>query len=201
MPGSLYPERMRNPAADEDTVDVVVGRIGKPHGLRGEVTVEVRTDEPERRFAAGSPLTVEAPGGSVFAHSSLTVERTRWHQGGLLAMFAELADRTAAEAARGVLLHAGIPAGESPEDPEEYYDHQLVGLTAYDVSGTRLGEVTAVRHGAAQDLLNVRTEDGRDALVPFVAALVPEVDVGAGRVVIADRPGLVTPMADEGDRA
>ncbi len=172
---------------------MVVGRVGKPHGLRGEVTVEVRTDEPERRYADGAVLRVEAPPGSAFPHPALTVGSTRWHQSALLATFSELSDRTAAESARGVLLHAEIPADATPEDPDEFYDHQLVGLRADDVTGERLGEITAVVHGAAQDLLSVRTDDGRDALVPFVAALVPEVDLTARRVVIADRPGLVRP--------
>jgi len=95
-----------------------------------------------------------------------------------------------------LLLHADVPADESPEDPDEFYDHQLVGLAAEDLEGRALGEVTAVLHGA-QDLLQVRATDGRDALVPFVAALVPEVDVTAGRVVIADRPGLVTPFPED----
>lgn len=177
-------------------MEVVVGRLGKPHGLRGEVTVDVRTDEPDRRFAVGAVVRAEPPAGSHFPHRALTVAATRWHQGVLLASFVEVSDRTAAEAARGVVLHAERHADETPEDPEEFYDHQLVGLSAYDVSGTLLGELTAVVHGAAQDLLTVRTPDGRDALVPFVTALVPEVDIAGGRVVIADRPGLVSPAAE-----
>ncbi|MDQ4054689.1 MAG: ribosome maturation factor RimM [Actinomycetota bacterium] len=178
-------------------VEVVVGRIGKPHGLRGEVTVDVRTDEPERRFASGAALRAQAPRGSAFGMSSLTVARTRWHSSRLLVTFEELSGRDAAEAARGVVLHATIPADATPDDPDEYYDHQLVGLTAYDVDGRELGELTAVVHGGAQDLLIIRTPDGRDALVPFVKALVPEVDVVDGRVVVADRPGLVTPLPED----
>lgn len=198
LSGRLYPEPVETTGAPGGpaTIDVVVGRIGKPHGLRGEVTVDVRTDEPERRYAVGAVLRAEPPAGSRFPHGSLTVGRIRWHQEVLLVTFAELADRTAAEGARGVVLHAVIGADEVPEDPEEFYDHQLVGLAAYDVSGTPLGEVVAVVHGAAQDLLTVRTSDGRDALVPFVAALVPEVDLAGGRVVIADRPGLIAPAPD-----
>jgi 16S rRNA processing protein RimM len=88
-----------------------------------------------------------------------------------------------------------------PEDPDEYYDHQLVGLAAYDLDGTLLGELTAVQHGSAQDLLTIRTPDGRSTLVPFVTALVPEVDVPGGRVVIADRPGLVSPFPDVAEGA
>lgn len=171
-------------------VEVLVGRVGKPHGVRGEVTVDVRTDEPELRFAPGAVL--RTPSGT------LTVDSTRWHQGTLLVRFAELDDRNAAEAARGVVLSLEVAADEVPEDPDEYYDHQLVGLAARDLDGTHLGEVSAVVHGA-QDLLRIRTPDGRDALVPFVAALVPEVDLAAGHVVVADRPGLVTPFPDEDD--
>jgi 16S rRNA processing protein RimM len=179
-----------------DTIDVVIGRIGKPHGLRGEVTVEVRTDEPDRRFVVGGAVRAERPSGAHAPWTELTVAATRWHQSVLLVRFEELPDRTTAEAARGLVLHADVPSDESPEDPEEFYDHQLVGLAAEDLDGRPLGEVTAVLHGA-QDLLQVRALDGRDALVPFVAALVPEVDVPAGRVVIADRPGLVTAFPED----
>ncbi len=178
-----------------DRLEVVVGRIGKPHGIRGEVTIEVRTDEPERRFVPGERLLAQPPRGRELPHSALTVERIRWHQGRLLVTFAELGDRSAAETARGVLLRVEVPADERPEDPEEFYDHQLVGLTAYDVDGTHLGELAGVLHGA-QDLLRIRTADG-EALVPFVAALVPEVDLERGRVVIADRPGLVRPLPED----
>lgn len=182
----------------ESSIEVVVGRIGKPHGIRGEVTVDVRTDEPERRYVDGAVLQVEAPRGSAFSARTVTVTRTRWHQGVLLASFAELTDRNAAEAARGVVLRAFVAADEVPEDPEEFYDHQLIGLAAHDVDGTHLGEVVGLVHGA-QDLLRVRTPEGREGLVPFVAALVPEVDLAGGRVVIADRPGLVTPFPEDGD--
>jgi 16S rRNA processing protein RimM len=127
----------------------------------------------------------------------LTVTQARWHGSTLLVDFAELADRDAAEAARGVLLHATIGADETPEDPDEFYDHQLIGLAAYDLGGRPLGEVSGLVHGGAQDLLTIRTPDGRDTLVPFVKALVPEVDLAAGRVVVADRPGLVTPLPED----
>ncbi|MDO9458014.1 ribosome maturation factor RimM [Nocardioides sp.] len=178
-----------------EEIEVVVGRVGKPHGIRGEVTVDVRSDEPDRRFADGAALRVEAPRGSAFSHRTLTVERSRWHQTTLLVAFAEIADRNEAETARGVVLHAMVSADEVPDDPDEYYDHQLVGLAVHDVDGTLIGEVTGLVHGA-QDLLAVRSVDGRDTLVPFVSALVPEVDLPGGRVVVADRPGLVTALPD-----
>ena len=180
-----------------ESIDVVVGRIGKPHGLRGEVTLDLKSDEPERRFAAGASLAVQKPAGSAFPHRTLTVARSRWHQTTLLVTFEELADRNQAEAARGVLLSTTVDATETPDDPDEYYDHQLVGLVAVDLEGRELGTVTAVAHGGAQDLLTVRTPGGHDGLVPFVKALVPEVDVAGGRIVVADRPGLVTPLEDD----
>jgi 16S rRNA processing protein RimM len=91
------------------------------------------------------------------------------------------------------MLVAHVAADATPEDPEEFYDHQLVGLVVVDLSGEVIGEVTGVVHGA-QDLLQVRANDGRPTLVPFVAALVPEVDLASRRVVVADRPGLVAPF-------
>ena len=183
------------------TTEVVVGRIGRPHGVKGEVSVEVRTDEPGRRFADGSVLGTRTPQGAVPSGPdrpvSLSVERTRWHQDRLLVTFAELADRTAAEAVRGLTLVTEIDLSEAPEDPEEFYDHQLVGLAAVTTDGAPVGEVTDVIHGAGQDLLALRTTDGRDVLVPFVTALVPVVDVPRGRLEVADRPGLLTPLPDD----
>jgi 16S rRNA processing protein RimM len=188
--------RLTRVARDDDSVEVVVGRIGKPHGLRGEVTVEVRTDEPERRFVAGSRLAAEVPRGSASGLTSLEIVSLRWHQTTLLVRFAEIADRTAAEGARGTLLLAHLEPEETPEDPDEFYDHQLVGLRVEDLDGAVIGEVTGLVHGA-QDLLEIRATDGRETLVPFVSALVPEVDVRAGRLVVADRPGLVARFEED----
>jgi len=179
-----------------ESIEVLVGRVGKPHGIKGFVTVEVRTDEPERRFAAGSVLRAERPRGAAYPLRELTVEGSQRHGQTLLVAFEEIVDRNQAEEARGVMLYATVPADETPDDPDEFYDHQLVGLVAHDLDGRELGTVTAVQHGA-QDLLTIRTPDRRDALVPFVKALVPEVDLAAGRLVVADRPGLVTPFPDE----
>jgi 16S rRNA processing protein RimM len=178
------------------TTDVVVGRIGRPHGVHGEVSVEPRTDEPRRRFTDGAVLRTQSPGnGSALGSrpAALTVEGSRWHQDRLLVRFADVSDRSAAEALRGLLLVADVDAEESPEDPEEFYDHQLVGLSVTTTDGVAVGSVTAVLHSGAQDLLVVETERG-EALVPFVGALVPVVDVGAGLVQVADRPGLLTPL-------
>ncbi|NYG58152.1 16S rRNA processing protein RimM [Nocardioides daedukensis] len=179
-----------------EKIELVVGRIGKPHGIRGEVTVDVRTDEPERRFAVGQTLRAQPPKGSASTLRSVTVTSHRWHQGVLLLGLEEINDRNAAETVRGIVLHADIQADETPDDPDEFYDHQLIGLKVENLEGQPLGTVSRVIHGGAQDLLEVRTPAGHDGLVPFVKQLVPEVDVAAGRVVVADRPGLVTPLED-----
>jgi 16S rRNA processing protein RimM len=110
--------------------------------------------------------------------------------------FAELADRTAAEGVRGLTLVTEVDAAEVPEDPEEYYDHQLVGLAAVTTDGAPVGEVVDVVHGAGQDLLVLRATDGREVLVPFVTALVPVVDVPGGRLEVEDRPGLLSALPD-----
>jgi 16S rRNA processing protein RimM len=185
---------------DTATTEVVVGRIGRAHGVRGEVAVELRTDEPDRRFALGASLRTRTPQGDPppgpDRPGTLTVASTRWHQSRLLVGFAELADRTAAEQVRGLVLVTDVDTAEAPEDPEEFYDHQLVGLAVVTTDGDPVGEVAEVLHSSAQDLLVIRTPDGRDQLVPFVTALVPVVDVAAGRLEVADRPGLLTPLDD-----
>jgi 16S rRNA processing protein RimM len=173
---------------------LVVGRIGRPHGLKGEVSVEPRTDEPGRRFAAGARLGTERNRPGTEAGRTLTVRSHRWHSGRLLVTFDEIADRDAAEEARGTLLVVPIDPGETPDDPEEFYDHQLVGLAVEDAAGAPLGTVTAVEHTGGQDLLHIEV-DGEDLLFPFVAALVPVVDVPGGRIVVDDRPGLLRPEA------
>jgi 16S rRNA processing protein RimM len=184
----------REPGDDE----VAVGRVGKPHGIRGEVSVELRTDEPDRRFAVGSTLLVRRPGaGPAPAYDVLTVAATRWHQDRLLVRFEELPDRTAAEGARGLVLATRVAPDERPDDPEEFYDHQLVGLAVVTTDGREVGTVAEVLHSGAQDLLVVARHGREDAMVPFVSALVPEVDLAAGRLVVADRPGLLEPLDEE----
>src|SRR3954471_8766880 len=161
---------------------VVVGRIGPAHGLRGDVFVEPRTDEPERRFAPGVVLQT--------ATGRLSVAGSRTHSGRLVVRFAEITDRGAAEAARGTELTVAVDGNERPEDPEEFYDHQLVGLRVETTGGEVVGELDRIEHNAAQDLLVIRTPE-REVLFPFVTALVPEVDLTRGRIVLEDRPGLL----------
>jgi 16S rRNA processing protein RimM len=167
---------------------LVVGEIVRPHGIRGEVVVDVRTDEPAERFAPGSVLVTD-PGSGVVG-SSLTVEIARPHQGRMIIAFAGVHDRDGAEALRKVLLCVDSAALPPPTDPDEFHDHQLVGLAAVDASGERLGEVVSIDHAPAAELLVLRRPDGRTALVPFVSAIVPTVDLAAGQVVITPPEGL-----------
>ena len=182
---------------------LIVARIGRAHGLRGEVSVEVRTDAPQARFVDGAVLHVEdgprrrallATGGP----TSLTLTRVRDNNGILLLSFAEVSDRTTAENLRDVILEAEV--NDQSDEPDAWYDHELVGLACVSPEGVALGEVVAVQHPGAQDLLVVRTSAGAgDRLVPFVAAIVPEVDVKGGRIVIAAPPGLLEDLPEIGD--
>jgi 16S rRNA processing protein RimM len=178
---------------EEDTVSepVVVARIGKPHGLRGEVTVRLHTDEPERRLAPGSVLATEADPGTGVPRE-LTVRSARVHRGIWLLGFAEVPDRTGAEGLRGtrLVIDAGDAAVAAPEDEDTFAEEDLVGLAAHDTTGERIGAVVGLELGAAQDRLLVRLDDGRQGAVPFVAALVPEVDLAGGRVVLDAPAGL-----------
>ncbi len=165
---------------------LVVGRVGRAHGVLGEVAVTVRTDDPDGRFAVGAVLATE-PGG----RGPLRVSATRWHSGRLLITFAGVGDRTAAEALRGTELVVDTDDLPALEDPEEFYDHQLVGLTAVRVDGSELGRVSDVIHGPAGVLLAVRSGSGAESLIPFVRAIVPTVDLGAERLTVDPPEGLL----------
>ncbi|MDO5501691.1 MAG: ribosome maturation factor RimM [Actinomycetia bacterium] len=175
---------------DRPEHDRLVARIGKPHGLRGEVTVRVHTDDPQARFVPGAVFRTEArPGSGV--PKELTLAAARLHREIWLLQFEQIPDRTGAESLRGTTLHLDeTDLVEDDPDEDSWYEDELVGLRAVDPGGNTLGEVSALVNGAAQDLLVLRLQDGTEAMVPFVAALVPEVDVAGGRVVIAAPPGL-----------
>ncbi len=167
--------------------------VGPAHALKGEVRLEIRTDDPEGRLAPGTTVPTEP------AHAGpLTVSRLRFDGSRWFAAFEQARDRTAAEALRGVrlLVETDDDQGdeghdEGHEDSEEaWYRHELVGLRALSVSGEELGEVTDVEPGVAQDRLVVTTPEGDDVAVPFVEALVPAIDPEAGTVTLAPPGGL-----------
>ncbi|MDR1387226.1 MAG: ribosome maturation factor RimM [Propionibacteriaceae bacterium] len=165
-------------------IEVVVGVVGRAHGLSGEVAVEVRTDEPELRFAVGAELWPQSGG------PPWTVLARRWHQGRLLLRLSGSSDRTAAAALTGSVLLARVDPDRSPQDQDEFYDHQLIGLTAVTEAGRTVGQVERVSHGPAQDLLQLTTPAG-PRWVPFVAALVTRVDLAQRRLVLAELAGLL----------
>jgi len=176
------------PTTGEAPERLIVARVVRPHGLRGEVLVEVLTDAPER-FTPGLELALGDPDGPDPLRP-LTVSGLRWHSGKLLLRFAGHHDRDAVEGLRGLLT---VPFEAARElGPDEYWPHQLVGLTVVDPAGERVGAVAEVVPGTAHDLLSVRRDDGPTVLVPAVAALVT-IDLDAGRVTVADLPGLLEP--------
>jgi len=165
-------------------MQVVVARIGKAHGLRGEVTVQVLTGAVDERFVPGTTFVTEPE-----ESGPLVLSSARDHNGVLLLGFEGTQDRSGAEALRGIKLLADPLDDDGDEDT--WYERDLVGLKAVTVGGDEVGEVIALRTGGAQDLLVLRLTDGREALVPFVTAIVPEVDIEGGRVVIDPPTGLL----------
>ncbi|WP_246467680.1 ribosome maturation factor RimM [Allocatelliglobosispora scoriae] len=146
----------------------------------------MRTDSPEQRFTMGSVYFTDPIAGR-----TLKLESGRWHQGRLLAVFAEIPDRNAAEDARGTLLWLDVAEIEAPEDPDEFNDFQLVGLDVVTVEGEHVGKIVRIDHAPASDLLVITWSDGRIVLLPFVTSMVPTVDIAGGRVVINPPDGLL----------
>jgi 16S rRNA processing protein RimM len=212
---------------------VIVGRVGRPHGIRGEVVIGVRTDEPDLRFAVGATLYVDRdpptladpegrpgprgsgrgglggksppqergdPGGSSPGGNTVppgvTVARARWHSGQLLVTFDGITDRTAAGALTGSWLSVDVSQLPRPADPDEFRDHELIGLSVRTPDGEPVGVVSDVLHHG-QDLLVIERAGDSECLVPFVKAIVPEVDVAAGVLVIDPPPGLLDPAQAE----
>lgn len=167
-------------------MQLVVARIGRAHGVKGEVTVEVRTDEPELRLGPGAVLATEPAGAG-----PLTIETGRVHSGRLLLRFEGVRDRTAAEALRNTLLIAEVDPAELPEDPEEFYDHQLMDLDVVLADGTEIGRITEITHLPSQDLFIVERPDGSEVMIPFVEEIVTEIDLAEQRAVITPPPGLI----------
>lgn len=221
------PVRHDGTAAPALSMQLAVGRIGRPHGTGGEVYIDVRTDDPGQRLAAGAVLATDPPD-----RGPLTVAAARWHAGGLLVRFAQVADRTAAEQLRGTWLVIDSAEIPPPADPDEFHDAQLIGLSVRTTEGSDVGTVADVLH-YGQDLLVVRRRArgqaagqsgtnaggaGRDSdgpggaagtagatggagaagaadevLVPFVAAIVTEVDVPGGHLTVDPPAGLLDP--------
>ena len=173
-------------------MEVIVARIGRPHGIKGEVSVEVRTDDPEGRLAPGTVVRTDPE-----AAGPLTILTGRVHSGRLLLTFDGCVTRAGAERLRNVLLVADVDPDERPDDPDEFFDRHLVGLRVETSDGNEVGSLAEVLHLPGQDVLVVRRPDEREVLVPFVSEFVPEVDIDGGRIVVEPPEGLLDEPAPE----
>lgn len=171
--------------------EVRVARVGKPHGIRGEVTVEIFTDSPETRFVKGNGFSVFKDTVRSASFPYLTVEKARWNKNIMLLKFAEFSDRNTAESLRNSELYA--EPEESAVDEDSWYADDLIGLSVHqeDVEAPSLGEVSNLITGEAQDLLEIRLADGSEVLLPFVEEIVPEIYEERGSIVITPPPGLL----------
>ncbi|MEJ5927363.1 ribosome maturation factor RimM [Corynebacterium sp. H128] len=162
-------------------MELMIGRVVKSHGIRGEVVVDATTDDPDLRYIVGEVLH----GTQGKKEHELTIASIREHQGRLLIKFEEIPDRTAADSLRGTKFFADPIYDED----DGFYDHELEGLHVI-LDGKQIGTVTGISHGPAQSLLEVEIA-GREVLIPFVAEIVPEVDLEAGTATITPPEGLL----------
>ncbi len=181
-----------------------VGRLTKPHGLKGGLKVELFTDNPELRFVPGAEFHLQVPTDSPWFGRTITMRDLRWFNESPVGFFAEVPDRTTAESIVRAILWIDEQAVAEGEEDDAWYHHQLVGLDvvrdAAEPGGeaVKLGVVAEVQHRPAQDLLVVTTADG-PVLVPFVTAIVPSVDIAAGVVHVTPPPGLFDESEAESD--
>ncbi len=180
------------------TTQLRVGRLLKAHGLKGALKLELFTDEPERRFVPGATFTLQVPTSSPWHGKTIELTELRWYNSHPVGFFAGVGDRDAAESLVRAILWIDHDLSELPVESDAWYDHQLVGLRALR-DGVDVGRVARVDHLPAQDLLAIDTASG-EVLVPFVAAIVPTVDIAAGTVTLTPPPGLFEDLPeDSGD--
>lgn len=172
-----------------------VGRLVKAHGLKGALKLELYTDDPDGRFVPGAVFTLQVPEASPWHGKTVTVREFKWMNSHPVVFLDGIDDRTAAESIVRAILWIDQDAAAPAED-DAWYDHQLAGLEVVR-DGAVVGRVSRVDHLPAQDLLVVRVGDDREVLVPFVKAIVPEVDVAAGRVTVTPPAGLFEDLPDD----
>ena len=171
-----------------------VGRLTKAHGLKGGLKLELFTDDPDKRFTPGSSFSLQVPEESPWHGKRLELAELRWYNGMPVGFFVDVADRSAAESLVKAILWVDQDPDEAAE-PDAWYDHQLVGLDVIR-DGVTVGVIDRLEHLPAQDLLVVKVDD-REVLIPFVKAIVPEVDIDGGRVVVTPPDGLFETLPDE----
>jgi 16S rRNA processing protein RimM len=165
-------------------LELTVGRVVKAHGLTGELVVEIRTDDPDLRFAPGAVLRAK---GSRHRERSYAVETVRAHGSRLLVRLAGVADRDAADALRGSLFIVDTADLPPIDEPDTYYDHQLEGLRVRTTAGRDIGIVAEVLHTPGGELLAVNRDQASELLLPFVSAIVTSVSL-EDRIVEIDPP-------------
>ena len=181
--------------APEHRSQLRVGRLTKAHGLKGALKIELYTDEPDKRFVPGATFTLQVPEESPWHGKNLTLAEMRWYNGTAVGFFVDVTDRTQAETLARAILWIDVDTELSPDEPDAWYDHQLVGLTVMR-DGTPVGTVSRVDHFPAQDLLVVATDKG-EVMVPFVSAIVPAVDIVAKTVTVTPPGGLFEDLDDD----
>jgi 16S rRNA processing protein RimM len=162
---------------------LVVGKLRRPHGVRGEIAMEVMTDFPERLH----------PGVVVYVgegHRAIHIRSTRWHTEALLVAFDEYADRESVGVLRNQLVY--VPLQDRPALPEgEYYHHQLIGMQVVEDSGETLGTIAGILETGANDILVVESREHGEVLLPMIAEVVLDIDVEGRQMRVYLLPGLV----------
>ncbi|MEV5042466.1 ribosome maturation factor RimM [Microbacterium sp. LMI1x-1-1.1] len=179
-----------------------VGRLVKAHGLKGALKLELYTDDPDGRFVTGAVFTLQVPESSPWHGRTVTVREFKWMNSHPVVFLEGIDDRSAAESLVRAILWIEQDASAPVVEDDAWYDHQLVGLDVVR-DGDVVGKVVRVDHFPAQDLLGVQlTQDGdREVLVPFVKAIVPEVDMAAGRLIVTPPPGLFEELPADDDHS
>ncbi len=186
------------PSAEPARAQLRVGRLVKAHGLKGALKIELYTDDPDGRFVPGAEFTLQVPSASPWHGKTVTVKEFRWMNSHPVAFFEDVEDRDAAESLVRAILWIDEDE-DAPAEDDAWFDHQLVGLDVVR-DGVIVGRIVRVDHFPAQDMLIVRRAGGAaddEILVPFVSAIVPEVDVVGGRVSVTPPAGLFEALADE----
>ena len=179
------------PSDSDDRLWLIVGRVGKPHGVRGDVLVDVITDFPERltdgvRFGIGD----ESGPGDFFV-----VHRVRDHKGRWLVSTQGVRDRETIESWRGKYMF--LPEQAVEDLPEGYYyEHHLMGLECRSAAGEVFGRVTELNFGLGQSRLVVENA-GRESMVPYVSEIIREVDLEKGFIIVDPPAGLFDDEEDE----
>jgi 16S rRNA processing protein RimM len=175
-----------------------VGRLVKAHGLKGAIKLELYTDSPDQRFKPGQVLELQVPETSEWFGKTITVSELRFYNQSPVLFLEGIEDRSKAETLIKAILLIETEADVLPEEPEAWYDHQLVGLRAL-VGQESVGTVIRVDHLPAQDLLAIETANG-EVLVPFVKQIVPEVDIKSGQLVLTPPDGLFEVNQEAGSK-